>query len=447
MRIPETPPDWHNILTKMLREKGNVVFTPEVGPTDAKGRYLHWDELKHREPPKGYSIEEWWAITKLFRHKLIKIPGFIAKENLAFVFCTPDCVLKELLWVDQNAAGRINFANQRPDHQMGIQHIVNSFIEEAISSSQMEGATTTRKIAHEMLRQGRKPLDKSELMIFNNYHAMEYIKKNKENELSSAMIFELHSILTNGTLDNQRAEGKYRTSDDIFVSDPFDGTPVYFPPKAEQLSERMERLCKFANERESTYFLHPVIRAIILHFMLAYDHPFEDGNGRTARALFYWSMLKSGYWLAEYISISTQIKKAQSQYSRSFLQTETDGNDLTYFIIHQLSVMREAIEEIGKYLERKEKEGQEALKLLQSNPKLRAKLNLRQLSSLRHALKNPGFIYTILGHKNTWQISYQTARNDLFALSDNLKLLVKDKMGKHYIFVSPADLNHRMKLG
>jgi hypothetical protein len=42
-------------------------------------------------------------------------------------------------------------------------------------------------------------------------------------------------------------------------------------------------------------FIHPVMRAITLHFWLAYDHPFCDGNGRTARALFYWSMLKQGY--------------------------------------------------------------------------------------------------------------------------------------------------------
>lgn len=46
--------------------------------------------------------------------------------------------------------------------------------------------------------------------------------------------------------------------------------------------------------------------------MIAYMHPFVDGNGRTARALFYWYMLKSGYWLTEYLSISRVIAKSKS---------------------------------------------------------------------------------------------------------------------------------------
>ncbi len=55
---------------------------------------------------------------------------------------------------------------------------------------------------------------------------------------------------------------------------------------------------------KADFFIHPVIRAILLHFMLAYDHPFVDGTGRTARALFYWSMAHQGYWLMDFISIT-----------------------------------------------------------------------------------------------------------------------------------------------
>ena len=65
-------------------------------------------------------------------------------------------------------------------------------------------------------------------------------------------------------------------------------------------------------------FLHPVIRSILLHFWVAYDHPFVDGNGRNARALFYWSMLRHGFWLAEFFSISHEILKAPRKYYRAF---------------------------------------------------------------------------------------------------------------------------------
>jgi Fic family protein len=73
--------------------------------------------------------------------------------------------------------------------------------------------------------------------------------------------------------------------------------------------------------------------------MLGYDHPFLDGNGRTARALFYWAAANNGYWLMEFISISQIIKQSPAQYGKSFLYSEYDENDVTYFIVHQLSVI------------------------------------------------------------------------------------------------------------
>jgi Fic family protein len=83
---------------------------------------------------------------------------------------------------------------------------------------------------------------------------------------------------------------------------------MQFPLANPDLPERMRALCAFANMRTGVDgFVHPIVRAIILHFMLAYDHPYVDGNGRTARALFYWSALKDGYWLIEYVSISRII--------------------------------------------------------------------------------------------------------------------------------------------
>jgi Fic family protein len=89
--------------------------------------------------------------------------------------------------------------------------------------------------------------------------------------------------------------------------------------------------------------VHPVVRAILIHFMLGYDHPFYDGNGRTARALFYWSLARSGYWLMEYVSISRLLRQAPAQYARAYRHTETDDNDTTYFIVHQLEVIQQAI--------------------------------------------------------------------------------------------------------
>ena len=113
----------------------------------------------------------------------------------------------------------------------------------------------------------------------------------------------------------------------------------------------MAAMCSFANDRSSPGFMHPAIQSIILHFWLAYDHPFVDGNGRTARALFYWSMLHYGYWLFEYVSISQTIVRGSVQYGEAFLHTETDDNDLTYFIVYHLDVINRSIAELHRFIE------------------------------------------------------------------------------------------------
>ena len=216
---------------------------------------------------------------------------------------------------------------------------------------------------------------------------------------------------------------------------------LHTPPKAIELEKRLQKLCDFANlsSENEKYFMHPIIKAILLHFMLAYDHPFIDGNGRTARALFYWSMLHQNYWLMEFISISSILKKAPIQYARAYLYTETDENDVTYFIIHQLDVIIRAIDALHKYLDQQRQEISETEKLLNASQKLRNKLNYRQMALIKHALKHPNMDYLIEGHRQSHNVTYDTARNDLLSLT-KLKLLTKKKIGKAFVFEAPQDL-------
>jgi Fic family protein len=330
--------------------------------------------------------------------------------------------------------------------QMKNTYLIRSFVEEAINSSQLEGASTTRSVAKELIRQGRRPIDKDEQMILNNYEAMRFIKDSTGEPLSTELILELHRILTKDTLENPDSVGRFRTDKDaVYVVDRTGGGILHTPPKAEELPERMRILCDFANETNGDVFIHPIIRAILLHFMLAYDHPFEDGNGRTARALFYWSVARQGYWIMEFLSISKIIKAAPIKYGRAFLYTETDENDTTYFVIHQLDVIRKAIQQLNSFLDRKVKEIEAAEISLRGSQKLHALLNPRQLALLRHALKHPGFVYGIKEHQRAHGVVYQTARNDLLVMSDKLKLLIKKKSGRSFIFISPDDLQKRIE--
>ncbi|MEG7524283.1 MAG: Fic family protein [Chromatiales bacterium] len=420
------------------------LFSWGVSP-DPRGNYYHWDKLRHLKlPPQVPDHEDWWLAIKLARKALYKKIPHSDKDGSPFVYAEPDIVRRLLHEIDIHGGGELKATEQVANPNTRDTYLINSLIEESITSSQLEGAATTRKVAKEMLRQKRKPRDKSETMILNNYHAMEFIKEISNEDLTPDLIFELHKILTKDTLDNPNAVGKARISDEIYVGDDRDATIIHVPPKAKELEDRIKNICNYANTTHPTNFLHPVIRAIILHFILAYDHPFEDGNGRTARALFYWSMLKQGYWTMEFISISRILKSAPAKYTRAYLFTETDENDVTYFIVHQLEVINRAINDLLAYLELKANEIKTVEHLVRESPGLQKLLNYRQMALLNRALKRPEAIFYIESHRGAHNVTYDTARTDLLKLVE-LGILEKTKIGRAFAFTATKNLNQQLK--
>jgi len=446
MKIPSTPPDLRELITQISKEPDKLIAILSLNTkADPDGKYHHWDKLRHLSLPSGFSNHnEWWLAIKFARKALYKNISHLDKQGSSFVYAEPDTVRRLLHEIDIPGGGELKTTEQVSNPNTRNTYLINSLIEESITSSQLEGAATTRKIAKEMLRQKREPHDKSEMMIMNNYHAMEYIKEISNETLTPELIYELHHILCRNTLDNPDAVGKLRTSDDIYVGDDRDATKLHIPPKSKELKSRIESICTFANMNHATTFVHPVIRAIILHFLFAYDHPFEDGNGRTARALFYWSMLKQGYWTMEFISISRILKSAPSQYTRAYLHTETDDNDVTYFIIHQLEVINRAIRDLLIYLEKKSKEIKTVEQLIRKSPDIRNLLNYRQTSLINRALKSPDAIFYIEGHKGSHNVTYDTARTDLLKLV-KIGLLEKKKIGKAFAFFAVANLRKKLE--
>lgn len=442
MKIPLSPPDITAVLHK-LGSQEMATAMQNITPLP-NGKYLHWDELRHRTPPAELSHEAWWASVFLARNGQMQKLPLLDKSGKPFQFCMPAPVQIGLHHIDRDAAGQIRTSSDHVTGDDPKRYLMSSLIEEAITSSQLEGAATTRQVAAAMLRQGRKPRDHSETMIFNNYRAMEMLRSLKDHPLTPTMVLDLHKSLTEGTLENPEDSGRLRTVDDVNIVDNRDQEILHMPPAHLELPERLERLCRFANANENSEpFVHPVIRAILLHFMIGYDHPFVDGNGRTARALYYWSMARSGYWLMEYTSISHILRKAPSQYVRAYLHTETDNNDTTYFVLHQIETIRKAIEALHHYLARKNKEQLETQKLLISSPNLRTRFNHRQQALITHALRGSGEPYRIDAHQRTHNVSYQTARTDLLELKD-LGLLEMQKQGNAYVFFAPKNMREQL---
>jgi Fic family protein len=437
MKILE-PPAYEELLSDVGPERFlELIKTRGVVSQDGS-RYLHWDKLRHLEPPAGLSRNEWWLLIKTARASNFRTLPLTDSIGKPFVYWAPDVVQRQLHYTDQRCSGEIAMpAVITTDEQARQHYLVNSLMEEAIRSSQLEGATTSRRVAKDMLRSGRPPKDRSEQMILNNYRALQFMR-DVGRRLTPQIVLELHRILTEGTLDNPEAAGRLQRPDEERVAVLFDDEVVHDPPPADQLPARLRELCKFANEDENArQFVHPVVRAILLHFWLAYDHPFEDGNGRTARALFYWYMRTRGYWLVEYLSISRILRNAPAQYARSFLLTETDNRDVTYFIDYQLGVIRRAIKELHEYLSRKSEELRHVERLMKRSPAF----NHRQLALLGYALRNPDGFFTFRTHAESHGVTHETARNDLLPLVEK-ELLTRNTVRGRHVFKPKPDLPH-----
>ena len=439
MKIPQRPPPFN---FGALKDQGKFkkIFESAKHPLISR-HYLHWDKLRHHKI-EGYTTEDLWMAAKFQRLGTLKSVPLVDKSGMPFQFCVPELVQKSLHGIDFGAGAAVGIPEPITNPQTKDKYLIRSLVEEAITSSQLEGAATTREVAKEMIRTGRQPRDKDEQMILNNYVTMQQIGKLKDKPLSPEIVFDIHKLVTEKTLPEacKDAAGRFRRDDEKrIVGDDF-GVVFHEPPPAGELEQRLKSMCDFANVKTPDYFIHPVIRAIILHFWLAYDHPFVDGNGRTARALFYWAMLHNGYWLFEFISISTILRKAPVRYGQSFLYTETDENDLTYFIVAQTKVMQMAIDELHSYIDRKSLE----LKQLESQIQALDFFNHRQVDLIRHALKHPYSHYTIESHKNSHNVVYQTARTDLIDLHAR-GVLEKRIVGKRLMFVSVKDLAEKLR--
>lgn len=425
MKIPQ------NIQEFLKKDSSNVfklLEDPEIRDFIAKynKKYTHWDELRYKKIPAGTKPEFVWSLMKIIRISQYRLLKF---GKWRFKYVLLDEFQKKLHLLDKGTAGCIGSGLDNINVAGRERYIISSLMEEAIASSQLEGAATTRKIAKELLRYKKKPKNYSEKMIVNGYNTMQKIVQEKENNITPDKILELHRNITEGTLKDKRDEGSFRDNNEVVVGDPIDAEKVYHrPPHYKEIPGLIDDLCTFINSEEDD-FIHPIIKGIILHFLIGYIHPFEDGNGRTARTLFYWYVLKKGYWLFEFMTISRIILRSKIKYGLAYLYTETDEDDLTYFIDYNLSCVEEALHEMKKYIDKKQEEQADAMRLI----KKVKNLNLRQAEILKEFIKEPEKSFVVNEIMISYGVAYDTARNDLLYLA-SLGYLEKIKIQKKFIF-------------
>lgn len=368
--------------------------------------YEYWDTIKYKRCPKGCSAKNLWTHVKASRTKsAIRV---WPKYNI--VLGLTNHMQRMCHEFDMNFGGACGTSSIIPNDSKE-HYLVSSLMEEAIFSSQMEGASTTRQAAKEMLRKRMTPKDKSQQMIANNYQTIQFVVQHQDTPLTVELLQHIHHLMTENTLENPEDAGRFRTNDEVVVENGITHEIVHRPPSHTEIPSFVNDLCTFFNEKQSQVFIHPIIRGIIIHFMIAYMHPFVDGNGRTARALFYWYMLKQKYWLMEYLSVSKVIAKSKKSYEKSFLYTEADNNDMGYFVAYNLRMLALSFKQLQDYLKRKQEERKAANAFLQLGD-----LNARQAQIIKMFVDNPKEVITVKDIQSRFLISATTAKGDIMGL-------------------------------
>ena len=368
--------------------------------------FEYWDTVKYKKCPPDCTPTDLWTYVKAARIK----SAITVWEKYGVSLSLTNNMQKKCHEIDMNWGGSWG-TDATIDSKTKEQYLVSSLMEEAIYSSMMEGASTTRKVAKEMLRKKVAPKDKSQQMIHNNYQTIQFIIAHKNEPLTEDLLLHIHRLMTENTMLSPDDAGRFRTNNDVVVENGITHETVHTPPSYDEIPQFINDLCLFFNQNDDKQFIHPIIRGIIIHFMISYMHPFADGNGRTARAMFYWYMLRKGYWLTEYLSISRVIAKSKKSYEKAFLYAEADQMDIGYFVAYNLRVLEQSFQQLQNYIKRKQSEKNDALILMQIGD-----INERQAQIIKHFDTSPNAMLTIKDIQTKFMISPTTAKADVTRL-------------------------------
>ncbi len=402
-------------------------------------RYVHWDDLRRRRAVFGDDVrlEDVWAAIHGLRFvewAVLPLPsgdgGYMKIANrLERVLATCHEIEGFGLGLHGDDLGP---EDEDPADALGCT------LEELRATVGIEGARTSRAEAEDLwwelvhTRNAPAPTERRLRMLSNAMRAWRQLPAWAEGPLTPDLLCRMQGTLTRGTLDDPNDVGRFRTDDDVRVFDSLDGLTAHVPPPAATLETAISALCAFANAREASRpYLHPLVRAVLLHFALAYYHPFGDGNGRTARLLFQWSVYRQRdlRWLHS-VPVSRAILRCRGRYDRSFHLTETDGLDTTHFVLDQLDFVHQAAKEYREHLVERQEQHQELRRRLRAEG-----LNSRQLDTILSLAVHPAEELTQAGYARRHGVTQSTASLDL---NDLVKRGLLDKVGGRPILYRAA---------
>ena len=400
--------------------------------------YRYWDTLRYRKPlPQGLTSEQAWYAVKLARLFERRRTEIRSESGVFFGWVKLGIFERYCHEFDLHTGGELmtSIGELKADEKKRL--ISKGLMDEAIASAQLEGADTTRAYAQKMLREKIKPRNASDQMILNNHKAMLLIEDDYRNKkLSIDLINEMHSILTEKTLDSENELPRMRKKGEkMYVAEEAEGVIYHKAPDMEFVDTELPKLVNFANSDEGE-FVHPIIKATMLHFWIGYLHPYTDGNGRLARLLFFWYLLSQGYWAFAYLPIAAKIKnKGKKSYTMAYVYAEQDDHDLTYFISYLLRKSIEVHNDFQNYVKAMRKSNKEVALAA----RMQYGLNDRQIQLIKYLTADSDNSTTISSYTLVNGISRATAINDLSELNKK-KFIKKRKVGRTVYYLGGDEM-------
>lgn len=227
------------------------------------------------------------------------------------------------------SAVRILLTPQRSDHLFGAK----AMEDEILSTFRIEQINTTRDSVRRVLA-GHSPRNEDEHRVYGMKRGLEFIA-DPSHTITEGNLYRLYQMTIGEFLpeEDQLLPGNRYRHDTVYVVDAkveHTGLPY------SKLPEYMAALIKFAQENAET---NALLKAAILHFYLAYLHPYFDGNGRMARLLHLWYLVQQGYSSALFVPLSRYVEESRNRYYNAFSLVERNQEisgivDLTPFLTY-----------------------------------------------------------------------------------------------------------------
>ncbi len=401
--------------------------------SNLNNNYVHWDKFKDMQLPEpDYRLDIWSkALGERDQgfYRRLSFPSFNIKwwisNNLESQLHKLDIGL---------AGGRDLQVLLEPRHVH--RHKTNALLDESIGSAQLAGVSVSKKSAKEMLLKKRAPRDVNEQVCINIYKALQLAYQKKEENLTEALLLQLHQLLTKDTI-KLKGIGQYRTNNKVDLS-AVDLSGGYKPADLTFIPAVAEQLISFYNDDAEPFFIHPLVKASLIHYIITTARPFKDGNGRMARLLAQMYLLKKAYWVSEFISVSNVVSKFRQQYHKAFVQAQTDDNNAGYFIQFYIQSTQMAFKSLRDFALRITKEKVE--KPVQKIPGY----NERQTSVLQWLKEDGAKMITIRELRSVYGVSKETARTDLTALVEKGWIKYYNINKKTYAFVKSEGFDEQV---